>query len=91
MNLLITNEYLDHNEMDRGLLAVDSLWIFDGGDLTGCYGETDYLRCPLFSFINNVYACNESIVPLIYDIYKRSNQKEFIFTFDKSTHPELFL
>lgn len=91
MNLVITDKYLNRNEMARQLSTVSNLWVFSGSYLSGCYGDITCTHCPLYVSTDNSSACNESAVSLIYDIYKRSNQKEFIFTFDESTHPELFI
>lgn len=91
MNLLITNRYLNRNEMARQLSTVGNLWVFSGSYLSGCYGDITCAHCPLCISTDNGSTCNESAVSLIYDIYKQSNQKEFIFTFDESTHPEFFI
>ena len=91
MNLLIAKRYFNRNEIARQLLTVDNLWVFSGSYLSGCYGDITCTHCPLCISTDNSSTCNESAVSLIYDIYKRSNQKEFIFTFDESTHPELFI
>ena len=91
MNLLITKRYLNRNEIARQLSTVGNLWVFSGSDLTGCYGDITCTHCPLCISTGIGNRCNESAISLIYDIYKRSNQKEFIFTFDESTHPEFFI
>ena len=91
MKLLITNRHLSHSENDRRRSAADNLWVFSDNYLSGCYGDIDCTHCPLCISTDNGNPCNESAISIIYDIYKRSNQKEFIFTFDELTHPELFI
>lgn len=91
MTLLITNDYIKPSERTNIAPTSDNLWIFENSKLVGCYGDGLCSLCSLRTSTHDIHRCNESAVSLIYDIYKRSNQKEFIFTFDESTHPEFFI